>query len=474
MDTDLHPGSQREERLDTNAHPELLKQERQVLLHIIRTKMYEKILKKNPLKRSCDKLYPNEENDTDYYLRFKGRYLVEVRPKNIAHLVITNVSTKESSCPLVSDSGEISVTCNNKHVIVGSNTRNGNNHLFKINISDGKVINNFSKQMIGLQDKGSAYKYLAYNPCKRNFISVSKDSLSKWLFCFHDSKTGKVKTHWREEGLLDSDYDISYSPNGSHCIVSNGTDIYIRDGETGEIIQQIPIKDAKITWHPQSYLFIAHSEEKNSVINVQNESIEKEFFNRDSEDGYYQECSLFTANGKYLISLIDKFCVLRTKRPMILIRDGKTFEIIKTIPVTKASAEALSVSYDGKYLVYFDNVAELDCIILYDLENNKEVAKVVVQNPVKYIRWQPRIYQFISVDRNSTELSIWDVDIDSNKLIKAFKNLKNADDWHIGLVADVCDGETEINKIDEETWNVLPSSVQILLKALDSKKTKNK
>jgi hypothetical protein len=406
---------------------------RKLLLGAIQTKIPNIGLKKRLLPRACDEYYHNIEGDEHQYLEFSpnGKYLMEAREKNAAGFVITNMKTEVNAIIPFNVDWQPAITCNNKHVIIASNTYDGKNNLFKISLAKGTFIGNFSEKIdekVNRDKRFYTYCQLAYNPYKSSFISISERD-SGWLFCLHNSVTGDIKRHWKEEQSLGSGYrkeSISYSPDGCYCAIFNEKYVHILDGETGEEKWNTAMPAEKVTWHPKRPFFIVHKDSSSCVMSAVTGEIIKNFYedfellrhrrkgsltsdsDESSSGSKYEsrwiEHSFFTADGKYLILVTTK------KDTSIKIRDGNTFELVGHIQGDCTSSSAVCVSFDGKYLVYPMRRGRKDNIILYDLEQRKEVASEELKQGIRDIRWRPHTNQFISVAHDSTELVLWEID----------------------------------------------------------------
>jgi hypothetical protein len=469
---------------------------RQLLLNSIKTRM-PVCLEKKPFQRSCDKLYGNN-GDCHYYCEFdpKGRYLIEGREENVASFTITDMETKESNCIPVNNRWKVLATRSKKHILVAS--AGGKRHLFKISLAEGKLRKNFSDKIMPFHQASDIerpyinYSHLAYNPHKSSFISVSEGS--EWLVCLHDSVTGDVKNHWKDDYFSThySNNCISYSPNGCHCVVFSKEHVNMIDAESGKkqwtIDTNSPFSSStdSITWHPQSSFFIINSDSGYSVVCAKTgkiittfydpaqrlERVSHSYYVKPDTESYtsaseYECCwvkqSFFTADGNYFISVVEN------NHKAIIIRDGKTYETIHFI-WGDIGADPVSASFDGKYLAYGIRKSFTNYIVLYDLEQRKEVARVIVKGAgVQNLRWRPNIHQFITTEYDSTELMLWDIKSDQ-VCKKAFDSLKNADDWCVGFVADACNGAVGVNEIDQETYATFPESVQILLSCFKQNK----
>jgi hypothetical protein len=476
--------------------PQKVQPDQKLLLSAIQAKIPHVGIKKRLFERSCDKFYGNKKYDSHEYLEFSpnGRHLIEVREQNIARFVITDMETRQSSCFPVPDSARVVVTSNNHSAIVaysqfGFGSTNLN-CLFKIDLAQGALIKNFSQQIAHLHKQGYMYKQLVYNPCKATFISVSEGS--DRFFCLHDSITGVVKSYWREkEEWGVGDNEISYSPNGRYCLISYEDHTDMIDAETGEQLWKISTPINNTIWHPKNSFFITSLKDEDSFISAEcGEKVHKIRFRLDDAT---IERSFFTANGNYFISLVKCYNPTIDRHDIaIIIQDGKTYEVVNSIRgIFIYDEDKVCLSSDGKYLAYvmydYDaGLMDVGCssilrcqeerffgkyLVLYDLEQCTEAARLPLKKEIQDLKFRPHTHQLLvtEVSYYSTKLMVWDVV--SNKVIKETVNdLESADDWHIELVADVYNGETDADEIDEETYATLPKSVQMLLDHVKNEK----
>lgn len=443
---------------------------RQLLLNSIKARMPVSLQEK-PFKRSCDEFYGDVGSDHHHYIEFNpnGRYLIEAREKNVARFTVTDMKTQKSNCIPVGNYWKTVVACNKNHALVGGSTFMGKHHLLKISLAHGTILKNFSDKIMPLKPGRYGYQQLAYNPCRSSFISVSESEPNR-LFCLHDSVTGDIKNHWKDNYVLGGSDDVSYSPDGQHCLIVGKRYIAMIDPETGKNRWTIAEIAQSVTWHPNNSFFIINADSECFVVRAETGKIIRTFNDRlegvprhcdgpevEYESGWIEQ-SFFTADGNYFISL------LRHSSKTIVIRNGKTYEVVDFVK-GDVDVSTIGVSSDGKYLAYGLHEycgSSIYTIVLYDLEQRKEVVKEVLKKGIRDLRWRPNTHQFITTEYDSTELMLWDIKSDQ-VCKKAFDDLKNANDWCVGVIADVCNGAVDVNEIDQETYGILPGSVQVLL-----------
>lgn len=452
---------------------------RQLLLNSIKARM-PVCLEKKPFQRSCDEFYGDVGSDHHHYIEFNpnGRYLIEAREKNVARFTVTDMKSQKSSIIPVGNYWKTVVACNKNHALVGGSVFMGKHHLLKISLAHDTILKNFSDKIMPLKPGRYGYQQLAYNPCRSSFISVSESEPNR-LFCLHDSVTGDIKNHWKDNYVLGGSDDVSYSPNGRYCLIVGKRYIAMVDPETGKNRWTIAEIAQSVTWHPNNSFFIINSDSEYFVVRAETGKIISTFNDRlegvprhcdgpevEYESGWIDQ-SFFTADGNYFISL------LKHNSKIIVIRNGKTYEVVDFIK-GDVDVSTIGVSSDGKYLAYCGRECRgcfepsIYNIVLYDLEQCKEVVRKSLKKGIRDLRWRPNTHQFITTEYDSTELTLWD--IKSDKLCKkAFDDLKNANDWCVGFVADVCNGAVDVNEIDQKTYDTLPESVQILLSSFKNK-----